>query len=130
VTTRFTSSEVFVHSRTPPPFLRSSLRPPRCSSRTNATGDRLKEGININKGLFVLGKVVAALSDEGSANAHVPYRDSKLTRLLTSSLGGNSLTVMLCCVSPADINTEEVRMEKSRRLRFNDDVASVARHIM
>ena len=62
----------------------------------------------------MLGKVVAALSDEGAANAHIPYRDSKLTRLLTSSLGGNSLTVMLCCVSPADINTEE----SSNTLRY------------
>ena len=94
----------------PPPFLRSSLRPPRCSSRTNATGDRLKEGININKGLFVLGKVVAALSDEGSANAHVPYRDSKLTCLLRQSLGGSSATCMIACLQPSDTFFEENHM--------------------
>ena len=79
--------------------------------RTGASGDRLKEGININKGLFVLGQVVSCLAEKASspspATMHVPYRDSKLTRLLTSSLGGNSLTVMVACVSPADINLEE-----------------------
>ena len=77
--------------------------------RTKAEGERLKEGISINKGLFVLGQVVSSLSAASSspANSHVPYRDSKLTRLLTDSLGGNSLTCMVCCVSPADINLDE-----------------------
>ncbi len=73
--------------------------------RTGATGERLREGISINKGLFVLGQVVSALSEGGSQ--HIPYRDSKLTRLLTTSLGGNSRTVMIACVSPADVNLEE-----------------------
>ena len=60
--------------------------------RTGAEGARMKEGININKGLFVLGQVVSALSEigqrSGSSGAHIPYRDSKLTRLLQDSLGG------------------------------------------
>jgi hypothetical protein len=82
--------------------------------RTGAEGKRLKEGININKGLFVLGQVVSALSELGqqgnstaTTNAHIPYRDSKLTRLLQDSLGGNSRTVMVACISPADSNVEE-----------------------
>jgi len=59
--------------------------------RTGAEGARMKEGININKGLFVLGQVVSALSEIGQrsgSSAHIPYRDSKLTRLLQDSLGG------------------------------------------
>lgn len=79
--------------------------------RTGAEGERMKEGININKGLFVLGQVISTLSEIGqqqsSSNLHIPYRDSKLTRLLQDSLGGNSKTVMLACVSPADSNIEE-----------------------
>ncbi|WIA39358.1 hypothetical protein OEZ86_005467 [Tetradesmus obliquus] len=74
------------------------------AKRTGAQGARLKEAININKGLLALAKVITALVDNQS---HVPYRDSKLTRLLQDSLGGNSRTVMIACVSPADINREE-----------------------
>ncbi|KAI8150137.1 P-loop containing nucleoside triphosphate hydrolase protein [Fennellomyces sp. T-0311] len=65
-------------------------------------GDRQKEGISINTGLLALGNVISALGDESRKGAHVPYRDSKLTRLLQDSLGGNSHTLMLACVSPAD----------------------------
>ena len=84
--------------------------------RTGAEGARMKEGININKGLFVLGQVVSALSELGQRNQalgsgqqqlHIPYRDSKLTRLLQDSLGGNSKTVMIACISPAESNIEE-----------------------
>ncbi len=83
--------------------------------KTGAAGMRLKEGININKGLFVLGQVVSALSELGqqigssdsTSSIHVNYRDSKLTRLLQDSLGGNSKTVMVACVSPADSNLDE-----------------------
>ncbi|KAG1654870.1 Chromosome-associated kinesin KIF4 [Nymphon striatum] len=60
--------------------------------------------ININKGLLALGNVINALCDK---NNHIPYRDSKLTRLLQDSLGGNSHTLMIACVSPADYNFEE-----------------------
>ncbi|BDA42916.1 Kinesin-like protein KIN-4C [Coccomyxa sp. Obi] len=72
--------------------------------RTKAEGARLKEGININMGLLALGNVVNALTEN---KAHIPYRDSKLTRMLQDSLGGNSKTTMIACVSPADINIEE-----------------------
>ncbi|XP_068719080.1 chromosome-associated kinesin KIF4-like [Montipora capricornis] len=76
--------------------------------KTHAQGERFKEGVNINKGLLALGNVISALSDElRKSNAHVPYRDSKLTRLLQDSLGGNSNTLMIACVSPADSNFEE-----------------------
>uniref|UniRef100_A0A673B7W5 Chromosome-associated kinesin KIF4-like n=1 Tax=Sphaeramia orbicularis TaxID=375764 RepID=A0A673B7W5_9TELE len=75
--------------------------------KTKAEGDRLKEGININRGLLALGNVISALGDESKKNTFVPYRDSKLTRLLQDSLGGNSHTLMIACVSPADSNMEE-----------------------
>lgn len=70
--------------------------------RTGATGDRQKEGISINCGLLALGNVISALGDRAKRALHVPYRDSKLTRLLQDSLGGNSKTVMIACVSPSD----------------------------
>ena len=75
--------------------------------RTNAEGDRKKEGISINQGLLALGNVISALGDETRKSLHVPYRDSKLTRMLQDSLGGNSQTLMLACVSPSDINYGE-----------------------
>ncbi|XP_031377202.1 kinesin-like protein KIN-4C isoform X3 [Punica granatum] len=79
------------------------------AKRTGADGMRLKEGIHINKGLLALGNVISALGDDRKRKegAHIPYRDSKLTRLLQDSLGGNSKTVMIACVSPADTNAEE-----------------------
>ncbi|XP_039757406.1 kinesin-like protein KIF21A isoform X2 [Pararge aegeria] len=70
--------------------------------RTGATGERAKEGISINCGLLALGNVISALGDKSRRVLHVPYRDSKLTRLLQDSLGGNSNTVMIACVSPSD----------------------------
>ncbi|KAF4364673.1 hypothetical protein G4B88_006883 [Cannabis sativa] len=79
------------------------------AKRTGSDGVRLKEGIHINRGLLALGNVISALGDEKKRKegVHVPYRDSKLTRLLQDSLGGNSKTVMIACISPADINAEE-----------------------
>ncbi|XP_024085470.1 uncharacterized protein LOC106661425 isoform X2 [Cimex lectularius] len=75
------------------------------SKKTGATGDRFKEGVNINKGLMVLGNVISQLCD--GTNSFINYRDSKLTRLLQDSLGGNSVTLMIACVSPADYNQDE-----------------------
>uniref|UniRef100_A0A8C7KRD6 Kinesin family member 4 n=1 Tax=Oncorhynchus kisutch TaxID=8019 RepID=A0A8C7KRD6_ONCKI len=76
--------------------------------KTKAEGDRLKEGISINRGLLSLGNVISALGDESKkGTGFVPYRDSKLTRLLQDSLGGNSHTLMIACISPADSNIEE-----------------------
>ncbi|POM67981.1 Kinesin-like protein [Phytophthora palmivora] len=78
--------------------------------RTNSEGARFKEGVNINRGLLALGNVINALCERSQTNSlasHIPYRDSKLTRLLQDSLGGNSKTLMIACISPADINYEE-----------------------
>ncbi|KAF2884409.1 hypothetical protein ILUMI_21788 [Ignelater luminosus] len=74
-------------------------------SRTHATGDRLKEASNINQSLSVLGNVISALVEGKSS--HIPYRNSKLTRLLQDSLGGNSKTAMIAMVSPCEIDFEE-----------------------
>ncbi|KAL6752731.1 kinesin-like protein FLA10 [Haematococcus lacustris] len=74
-------------------------------SKTGATGDRLKEGIKINLSLTALGNVISALVDGKSG--HIPYRDSKLTRLLQDSLGGNTKTVMVANIGPADWNYDE-----------------------
>ena len=72
--------------------------------KTQATGNRSKEGIYINLALSTLGQVIKALVS--SNNAHIPYRDSKLTRLLQESLGGNAKTIMIANVGPADYNFE------------------------
>ena len=74
-------------------------------SKTNATGDRLKEAQKINLSLSALGNVISALVDGKSQ--HIPYRDSKLTRLLQDSLGGNTKTIMIAALSPADYNFDE-----------------------
>ncbi|XP_071571505.1 chromosome-associated kinesin KIF4 isoform X4 [Temnothorax nylanderi] len=76
------------------------------SKKTQATGERFKEGVNINKGLLALGNVISQLGD-GASGTYIGYRDSKLTRLLQDSLGGNSMTLMVACVSPADYNLDE-----------------------
>lgn len=73
--------------------------------KTQATGGRSKEGIYINSALSVLGQVIGALTSP--TPAHIPYRDSKLTRLLQESLGGNARTIMIANVGPADFNYDE-----------------------
>ncbi|KAI5920374.1 chromosome-associated kinesin KIF4B [Camillea tinctor] len=73
---------------------------------TGAQGDRAKEGIAINAGLAALGKVIAQLSSR-QTSAHISYRDSKLTRLLQDSLGGNAVTYMIACVTPAEFHLSE-----------------------
>ena len=72
---------------------------------TQATGDRAKEGISINAGLASLGKVISQLSSRPAG--HVSYRDSKLTRMLQDSLGGNAITYMIACVTPAEFHLSE-----------------------
>ncbi|KAL2160382.1 hypothetical protein VTH06DRAFT_1555 [Thermothelomyces fergusii] len=73
---------------------------------TGAQGERAKEGISINGGLAALGKVISQLSSR-QPGAHVSYRDSKLTRLLQDSLGGNAVTYMIACVTPAEFHLSE-----------------------
>jgi hypothetical protein len=95
---------------------------------TEATGQRLREGGNINKSLTTLGRVIAALADPKHARVHnskrtnrdiVPYRDSILTWLLKDSLGGNSKTAMIACIAPSDYD------ETLSTLRYADQ----AKHI-
>lgn len=73
---------------------------------TQASGERAKEGISINAGLASLGKVISQLSSR-SAGGHISYRDSKLTRLLQDSLGGNAITYLIACVTPAEFHLSE-----------------------
>ncbi|KAK3906103.1 hypothetical protein C8A05DRAFT_30040 [Staphylotrichum tortipilum] len=73
---------------------------------TGAQGERAKEGISINGGLAALGKVISQLSSR-QPGSHVSYRDSKLTRLLQDSLGGNAITYMIACVTPAEFHLSE-----------------------
>lgn len=81
------------------------------AGQTGASGDRLKEGCAINKSLSALGNVIEKLADrsmgKGGKNVVIPYRDSKLTRLLQNALGGSSKTIMICAISPASSNYEE-----------------------
>ncbi|KAG5840638.1 hypothetical protein ANANG_G00190860 [Anguilla anguilla] len=72
------------------------------ASQTGAEGARLKEGCNINRSLFTLGQVIKKLSDENQGG-FTNYRDSKLTRILQNSLGGNAKTVIICTITPATV---------------------------
>uniref|UniRef100_A0A8C9XQ25 Kinesin family member 21A n=1 Tax=Sander lucioperca TaxID=283035 RepID=A0A8C9XQ25_SANLU len=94
--------------------------------RTGATGDRAKEGISINCGLLALGNVISALGDRSKRSSHVPYRDSKLTRLLQDSLGGNSQTVMIACVSPSDRDF----METLNTLKYANRARNIKNKVM
>uniref|UniRef100_A0A3B5LTC1 Kinesin family member 7 n=1 Tax=Xiphophorus couchianus TaxID=32473 RepID=A0A3B5LTC1_9TELE len=75
--------------------------------RTGNTGERLKESIQINSGLLALGNVIGALGDPKRKGSHIPYRDSKITRILKDSLGGNSKTLMIACISPSSSDFDE-----------------------
>jgi len=93
--------------------------------RTKSKGTRMQEGIDINKGLFVLGNVISALADEKKDQTkYVPYRDSKLTRMLKGSLGGNHKTLMIACTSAAESNTDETMST----LKYADRVKSIKNH--
>ncbi|KAE8630706.1 hypothetical protein XENTR_v10000928 [Xenopus tropicalis] len=88
------------------------------ASQTGAEGVRLKEGCNINRSLFILGQVIKKLSD-GQAGGFINYRDSKLTRILQNSLGGNAKTVIICTITPVSFD------ETLSTLQF----ASTAKHM-
>ncbi|CAF3790803.1 unnamed protein product [Rotaria sordida] len=93
-------------------------------SNTGATGDRLKESTNINKSLSALGNVISALADISLGTKRkivIPYRESVLTKLLQNALGGNSKTVMIAALSPADVNYDETLST----LRFADRVKRI-----
>lgn len=91
---------------------------------TGATGDRLKEGANINLSLTMLGQCISVLADKASgkrSNEIVPYRNSNLTRILQNALGGNSKTIMVCAISPAFLNFEETLST----LRYADNAKKI-----
>ncbi|KYM97872.1 Kinesin-like protein KIF12 [Cyphomyrmex costatus] len=77
------------------------------TKKTQSEGKTLEEANNINKSLMVLGYCIASLSDGKRKSGHIPYRDSKLTKLLADSLAGNGVTLMVACVSPARSNANE-----------------------
>ena len=89
-------------------------------AKTQATGERLKEGSSINKSLTYLGIVIEKLSSaKGGSTSHIPYRNSQLTYLLSESLGGNSKTIMIAAISPAAFNYDET----TSTLKFAERVA-------
>uniref|UniRef100_A0A665WG96 Kinesin family member 13Bb n=1 Tax=Echeneis naucrates TaxID=173247 RepID=A0A665WG96_ECHNA len=97
------------------------------AAKTGASGERLKEGSNINKSLSTLGLVISALADQGAGknkSKFVPYRDSVLTWLLKDSLGGNSRTAMVATISPAADNYDETLST----LRYADRAKSIVNH--
>ena len=105
------------------------------AAQTQNTGKRMVEGAHINRSLLALGNCINALSEKGSTK-YVNYRDSKLTRILKDSLGGNSKTVMIAHISPASIHFEESRntlvyadRAKYIRTKLRRNVIDVSYHI-
>jgi kinesin family protein 18/19 len=105
------------------------------ASATKNRGERLLEGANINKSLLALGSCINALCDPRKRN-HVPYRNSKLTRLLKFSLGGNCRTVMIVCVSPSSVHFDETQntlryanRAKNIQTKATKNVFNVNRHV-
>ncbi|KAH8716775.1 P-loop containing nucleoside triphosphate hydrolase protein [Phaeosphaeriaceae sp. PMI808] len=105
------------------------------ASATKNRGERLIEGANINKSLLALGSCINALCDPRKRN-HVPYRNSKLTRLLKFSLGGNCKTVMIVCVSPSSAHFDETQntlryanRAKNIQTKVTKNVFNVNRHV-
>ncbi|KAJ0024467.1 hypothetical protein Pint_08614 [Pistacia integerrima] len=78
-------------------------------AKTGADGVRLKEGKHINKSLMALGNVINKLSDGAKQRGHIPYRDSKLTRILQPALGGNAKTSIICTIAPEEVHIEETK---------------------
>ncbi|KAF8529003.1 P-loop containing nucleoside triphosphate hydrolase protein [Hysterangium stoloniferum] len=107
------------------------------ASATKNMGERMVEGANINKSLLALGNCINALCESGGRKAHVPYRNSKLTRLLKFSLGGNCKTVMIVCVAPAsnhfdDTHNTLVYAERAKKIKTKAVTANfinVDRHV-
>ncbi|KAI3409037.1 Kinesin-like protein [Psidium guajava] len=78
-------------------------------AKTGAGGVRLKEGKHINKSLMILGNVINKLSESARQRGHIPYRDSKLTRILQPALGGNAKTSIICTIAPEEVHIEETK---------------------
>lgn len=138
--------QIFVKQRDRVPGLTQALQVAKMSlidlagseraSSTHAKGERLREGANINRSLLALINVLNALADAKGRKSHVPYRDSKLTRLLKDSIGGNCRTVMIAAVSPSSLTYEDTYntlkyadRAKEIRLTLKSNVISLDHHI-
>src|SRR6201996_1937806 len=108
----------------------------RAAATTNM-GQRMVEGANINKSLLALGNCINALCESGGTTRHIPYRNSKLTRLLKFSLGGNCKTVMVVCIAPTSLHFDDThntllyaeRATKIKSRVVTRNVVNVDRHV-
>ncbi|KAG8903387.1 kinesin-like protein Klp5 [Tulasnella sp. 403] len=100
------------------------------ASATRNMGDRMVEGANINKSLLALGNCINALCESGNRTRHVPYRNSKLTRLLKFSLGGNCKTVMIVCVAPTSAHFEDTQNTLKYANRAKEIKTKVSRNFI
>ncbi|XP_051014763.1 kinesin-like protein KIF18B [Acomys russatus] len=138
--------QIFVKQRDRVPGLTQALQVAKMSlidlagseraSSTHAKGERLREGANINRSLLALINVLNALADAKGRKSHVPYRDSKLTRLLKDSIGGNCRTVMIAAISPSSLTYEDTYntlkyadRAKEIKLTLKSNVISLDQHI-
>ncbi|ELR50846.1 Kinesin-like protein KIF18B [Bos mutus] len=138
--------QIFVKQQDRIPGLTQALRVAKMSlidlagseraSSTHAKGERLREGANINRSLLALINVLNALADAKGRKSHVPYRDSKLTRLLKDCIGGNCRTVMIAAVSPSSLTYEDTYntlkyadRAKEIKLSLKSNVISLDCHI-
>lgn len=138
--------QIFVKQHDRVPGLTQALRVAKMSlidlagseraSSTHAKGERLREGANINRSLLALINVLNALADAKGRKSHVPYRDSKLTRLLKDSIGGNCRTVMIAAISPSSLAYEDTYntlkyadRAKEIKLSLKSNVISLDCHI-
>ncbi|KAM7068831.1 kinesin-like protein KIF18B isoform 1-T2 [Molossus nigricans] len=138
--------QIFVKQQDRVPGLTQALRVAKMSlidlagseraSSTHAKGERLREGANINRSLLALINVLNALADAKGRKSHVPYRDSKLTRLLKDSIGGNCRTVMIAAISPSSLTYEDTYntlkyadRAKEIKLSLKSNVVSLDSHI-
>ncbi|KAG8860509.1 kinesin-like protein Klp5 [Tulasnella sp. 330] len=100
------------------------------ASATRNMGERMVEGANINKSLLALGNCINALCESGNRTRHVPYRNSKLTRLLKFSLGGNCKTVMIVCVAPTSAHFEDTQNTLKYANRAKEIKTKVSRNFI
>ncbi|XP_061466560.1 kinesin-like protein KIF18A [Rhineura floridana] len=106
------------------------------ASATKAKGARFREGANINRSLLALGNIINALADPKSKKQHIPYRNSKLTRLLKDSLGGNCRTIIIAAVSPSSLFYDDTyntlkyaNRAKDIKSSLKSNVVSIDSHI-
>ncbi|KDQ20755.1 hypothetical protein BOTBODRAFT_50820 [Botryobasidium botryosum FD-172 SS1] len=106
------------------------------ASATRNMGERMLEGANINKSLLALGNCINALCESGGRTRHIPYRNSKLTRLLKFSLGGNCKTVMIVCVAPTSLHFEDTQntlkyanRAKNIKTKVSRNFVNIDRHV-